>query len=97
MSLRTILSIAILAFLTITIMQNTTESEFIILGVSIVVPKTTMLTTISVSAFLLGVLVSWPRRKKHKITDRDDDTDEYDNTTKRNNSTLSDEDRDYIS
>lgn len=97
MSFRTILSIAILAFLTITIMQNTTESEFIILGVSTVVPKTTMLTTISVSAFLLGVLVSWPRRKKHKITDRDDDTDEYDNTTKRNNSTLSDEDRDYIS
>lgn len=97
MSFRTILSITVLAFLTITIMQNTTESEFIILGVATVVPKTTMLTTISVSAFLLGVLVSWPRKKKHKITDCDDNTDEYNNAAKRNNSTLSDEDRDYIS
>jgi uncharacterized integral membrane protein len=97
MSLRTILSIAILAFLTITIMQNTTESEFVILGVSTVVPKTTMLTTISVSAFLLGVLVSWPRRKRNKHTEYDESSDENDNTTKRNNSTLSDEDRDYIS
>ncbi len=97
MSFRTILSITVLAFLTITIMQNTTESEFIILGVATVVPKTTMLTTISVSAFLLGVLVSWPRKKKHKISDHDDDTGEYNNAAKRNNSTLSDEDRDYIS
>lgn len=97
MSFRTILSIAILAFLTITIMQNTTETEFVILGVATVVPKTTMLTTISVSAFLLGVLVSWPRRKKIKSSTDFESSSEQQDHSKRNNSTLSDEDRDYIS
>jgi hypothetical protein len=78
-------------------MQNTTETEFVILGVSTVVPKTTMLTTISVSAFLLGVLVSWPRRKKIKSSHDFESSSEQQDNSKRNNSTLSDEDRDYIS
>ena len=97
MSFRTTLAIVIIAFLTIVIMQNTSETEFIILGVATVVPKTVMLTTISVSAFLLGVLVSWPRKKKEKNMNRYESDDEHEHTTKRNNDTLSDEDRDYIS
>lgn len=97
MSFRAILSIVILAFLTITIIQNTTETEFIILGVAMIVPKTTMLTTISVSAFLLGVLVSWPKRKKIKSPLDSESSSEQQDNSKRNNSTLSDEDRDYIS
>ncbi|WP_342647729.1 hypothetical protein [Mucilaginibacter sp. CSA2-8R] len=97
MSFRAILSIAILAFLTITIIQNTTETEFVILGMSAIVPKTTMLTTVSVSAFLLGVLVSWPMKKKSNTMERHEDYNEQVNPTKRTDDTLSDEDRDYIS
>jgi hypothetical protein len=97
MSFRTILSIAILAFLTITIIQNTTETEFVILGISVIVPKTTMLTTVSVSAFLLGVLVSWRKNKKGNNLERHEGYNEQVNPSKRTDDTLSDEDRDYIS
>ncbi len=78
-------------------MQNTSETEFVILGVSAIVPKITMLTTISVSGFLLGVLVSWPRRRKSRNVEHRDDDQEQGYFTKRTNDTLSDEDRDYIS
>ncbi len=78
-------------------MQNTSETEFVILGVSAIVPKTTMLTTISVSGFLLGVLVSWPRRSKSRNPEQSGDDYEQGHATKRTNDTLSDEDRDYIS
>jgi len=80
-------------------MQNTDEAVFTILFASVKLPKLVMLTAVSVSAFILGILVSRPSRPKTK--DRynayDDEEDEVDDRTKGKHDTLSDEDRDYIS
>jgi len=57
-----------------------------------------MLTAVSVSAFLLGVLAARPRKKREPVYDDGyDDNDEEDEQPRRRPDTLSDEDRDYIS
>jgi hypothetical protein len=97
MSARTILALVIAVLLTVVIMQNNEPVKFTFLFADIYIPKLVMLTAVSISGFLLGVLVASPRKKK-QITDHDhsagamDDT--HDNRTRPN--TLSDEDRDYI-
>ncbi|WP_345953164.1 hypothetical protein [Mucilaginibacter sp. PAMB04168] len=98
MSFRTTLAIIITVFLTVTIMQNTEETEFVILFVPVTLPKLVMLTAISASAFILGILVSRPRQKKvvrRYEDDQENDTD--DEHPRRRPDTLSDEDREYIS
>ncbi|GGI50191.1 hypothetical protein GCM10011425_14030 [Mucilaginibacter galii] len=58
-----------------------------------------MLTAVSVSAFILGILVSRPKRhrKDDPYNVYDDDEEEQDERPKGRRDTLSDEDRDYIS
>ena len=99
MSFKTTVAIIITIGLTILIMQNTDEAVFTVLFASVKLPKLVMLTAVSVSAFILGVLVS--RLGRPKIEDRynnyDDDGEDDDDQPKGRRDTLSDEDRDYIS
>ncbi|QJD97490.1 LapA family protein [Mucilaginibacter robiniae] len=95
MSFKTIIAIIITIALTITIMQNPEPATFTILFVPVTLPKLIMLTSVSVGGFLLGVLVSRPKRNRYSNhpypNDEDEDNDDG------SSSTLSDEDREYIS
>ena len=99
MSFKTTLAIIITVGLTILIIQNTEEAMFTILFASVKLPKLVMLTTVSVSAFILGILVSGPSRKKARehYDDDDENGDEENDQPRRRPDTLSDEDREYIS
>ncbi|MDT3405035.1 hypothetical protein [Mucilaginibacter terrae] len=98
MSFKTIIALLLLIFITAVLLQNTDEAEFTILFIPMTVPKVAMLTSVSVSAFLLGVLVARPRRKARRDEDDDLDNDDYINDGDgRRTDTLSDEDREYIS
>ncbi len=100
MSFKNTISLIITIGLTVLIMQNQEDAEFTILFASVKLPKLVMLTAVSVSAFLLGVLISRPAKTKLP-----EHYDEYDNEEVEENSgrprrrpdTLSDEDREYIS
>lgn len=99
MSFKTTLAIIITVGLTILIMQNTDEAVFTILFTDVKLPKLVMLTSVSVSAFILGILVSTPSKRKvtahYDDFDEDEEEDDFPNNGRRD--TLSDEDRDYIS
>jgi hypothetical protein len=99
MSFKTTVAIIITIGLTILIMQNKEEVEFTILFASVKLPKLVMLTAVSVSAFLLGVLVSRPVKAKQpeRYAEYDDDEEDDDNRPRIRPDTLSDEDREYIS
>jgi len=99
MSFKTTLAIIITVALTILIMQNTDEATFTILFTDVKLPKLVMLTAVSVSAFILGILVTRPTKRKVAAHDDDfeDDEEEDNYPTKGRHDTLSDEDRDYIS
>ncbi|MFD1255855.1 hypothetical protein ACFQ3S_03520 [Mucilaginibacter terrae] len=99
MSFKTTIAIIITIGLTILIMQNQGEAEFTILFASVKLPKLVMLTAVSVSAFLLGLLVSRPGRTKQpeRYHEYDDEEENDDDRPRRRPDTLSDEDRDYIS
>lgn len=99
MSFKTTLAIIITIGLTILIVQNTEEATFIILFASVKLPKLVMLTAVSVSAFILGVLVSRPSHKKIRDHYDNDDEEGYNENDqpRRRPDTLSDEDREYIS
>jgi uncharacterized integral membrane protein len=95
MNFRITISIIITLALTVTIMQNQEESEFIILFVPVTLSKLVMLTAVSIGSFILGILVSRPR--KRQLVTSDEDSPAPDGYTDRRPNTLSDEDRDYIS
>jgi len=99
MSFKTTFAIIITIGLTIVIIQNTEDVTFTLLFVSVKLPKLVMLTAVSVSAFILGILVSGPSRKKVQdhYDDYDEEEDDDNDRLKRRTDTLSDEDRDYIS
>jgi uncharacterized integral membrane protein len=99
MSLKITLAIIITIGLTILIIQNTEEATFTILFASVKLPKLVMLTAVSVSAFILGVLVSGSSRKKVRdhYDDYDDEGEDENDQPRRRPDTLSDEDREYIS
>jgi uncharacterized integral membrane protein len=99
MSFKTILAIIITIGLTVVIIQNTDETTFTILFIPVALPKLVMLTAVSVSAFILGLLVSRPGKSQtqsyyNQYEDEEEDDNEY---PKKRHDTLSDEDRDYIS
>ncbi|MVN89780.1 hypothetical protein [Mucilaginibacter aquatilis] len=79
------------------LLQNTDEAEFTILFLPHTVPKVAALTSVSVSAFLLGILVSRPRRKSQLQREESEDDDYINHSNNQRTDTLSDEDRDYIS
>ncbi|WP_295773249.1 hypothetical protein [uncultured Mucilaginibacter sp.] len=79
------------------LLQNTGEAEFTILFLPLTVPKVAALTSVAVSAFLLGILVSRRRRKSQPRREESDDDDYLNDSNNRRTDTLSDEDRDYIS
>lgn len=100
MSFKTILAILITIGLTVVIIQNTGTAEFTILFVPVSLSKLVMLTAVSVSAFLLGLLVATPGKRKvqERYDDYDDEpNDDDDDRPRRRPDTLSDEDREYIS
>jgi hypothetical protein len=99
MSFKTTVAIIITVGLTILIMQNQDDAEFTILFTSVKLPKLVMLTAVSVSAFLLGILVSRPGKPKklQRYDDYNDEEEEDNDQPRRRPDTLSDEDREYIS
>lgn len=99
MSFKTTVAIIITIGLTILIMQNQEDAEFTILFTTVRLPKLVMLTAVSVSAFLLGILVSRSGKPKklQRYDEYNDDEEEDNDRPKRRPDTLSDEDRDYIS
>ena len=99
MSFKTIVAVIITVGLTILIMQNKAEAEFTILFTEVKLPKLVMLTGVSVSAFLLGILVSRPTKAKQpeRYANYDEDEENNGDHNIRRLDTLSDEDRDYIS
>ena len=99
MSFKTTLAIIITAGLTLLIMQNTDEAVFTILFTDVKLPKLVMLTAVSVSAFILGILVSRPRSRKivERYDEYEGEDDDDDRPVRGRRDTLSDEDRDYIS
>lgn len=99
MSFKTSIAIIITIGLTILIMQNKEEAEFTILFTSVKLPKLVMLTAVSVSAFLLGILVSRAAKAKQpeRYAEYNDEEEDDDNRPRRRHDTLSDEDREYIS
>lgn len=97
MRLSTIIAILITIALTVVFMQNTDEANFTLLFVNVKISKLVVMTAVSVSAFILGILAGRPR-KVRRPSDFEDDDDEFDNTDRLHKpNTLSDEDRDYIS
>jgi uncharacterized integral membrane protein len=91
MRLKTITALIITVLLTVVIMQNTEPEWFTVVFVRIQIPKLVMLTAFSVSGFILGVLVAWPKKRK-PIDTHYPDGDRGNFKTR----TLSDEDKDYI-
>jgi hypothetical protein len=99
MSFKTTVAIIITIGLTVLIMQNSDEAVFTIFFTDVKLPKLVILTAVSVSAFLLGVIVSRPGRPKQQAPyeDYDDEENGESNRAGRRPDTLSDEDREYIS
>ncbi|MBS7563556.1 hypothetical protein KHS38_03980 [Mucilaginibacter sp. Bleaf8] len=95
MSFRTLVSLVITICLTILIVQNTDEAVFTIFFVPVKLAKVAVLTSASVGGFLVGVLVSRPKRRKSN--DENSPISNVENTDPRRSDTLSDEDREYIS
>jgi uncharacterized integral membrane protein len=94
MNFRTIVAIVITISLTILIMQNADEAIFTVFSVNVKLPKVAVLTATSVGGFLLGILVSRPR--KQKVYNAPSYPEDEGSRPKRPD-TLSDEDREYIS
>jgi uncharacterized integral membrane protein len=99
MSFKTTIVIIVTIALTLLIIQNPEPVSFTIFYMPVVVPRLVMLTAMSVGGFLLGVLVSRPRKIKQEQYryDDDEDDDRDDDRPKGRYDHLSDEDRDYIS
>lgn len=98
MSSRTILALIIAVLLTVIIMQNNEPADFTLFFSDVKIPKLVVLTAVSIGGFLLGVLAAAPRKRKQLTDDDYDDHDDLNTPPSRNqSSTLSDEDRDYIS
>ena len=91
MSIKSIIIIALTVLLTVAIMQNTDAVPFTFLFFTFYLPKLVIMTTVSVFAFIMGILVGRPKKVKKDVND-----------SRQNNSggdlsdTLSDEDREYI-
>ena len=91
MRIKTIIIVAITMLLTVVLMQNTETVKFTFLFTDFYIPKLVMMTLVSVVAFILGVLVGYPKKvKKPGGTLMEDDF------KKGISNTLSDEDKDYI-
>ncbi|MDB5111001.1 MAG: hypothetical protein JWR67_2115 [Mucilaginibacter sp.] len=92
MSIKTIIAIIITALLTIILMQNTDSVKFTLLFGDVYISKLVVMTAVSVTAFILGIIVGRPKKAKYDIGGYHDSIHKKDDTN-----TLSDEDRDYIS
>jgi uncharacterized integral membrane protein len=92
MRIKTMFIIFITVLLTVVIMQNTDKVLFSFLFAEFRVSKLVVLLAVAIVAFIIGVLVGRPGRPKY-IPGQIEETD----TLKKQTSTLSDEDRDYIS
>ena len=91
MRIKTITVISITALLTIFLMQNTDSVNFSFLWADFRISKLVMMTAVSVTSFIIGVLVGRPKRVKKF---GGNETDIYSGNIKTN--TLSDEDKNYI-
>ena len=91
MRITTVIALLITVLLTVVIMQNNQPVSWTFLFMDFYVPKLVMLTAVSVSAFLLGLLVGLPSRRRYNNKTNVSADDKQHNTD-----TLSEEDRNYI-
>ncbi len=92
MRIKTMIIIIITILLTVVIMQNNDPVPFKFLFAKFYTSKLIVLLSVSVIAFIAGVMVGRPGRPKY-IPGQDPET----GLEKKESNTLSDEDRDYIS
>ncbi|MDR6941295.1 hypothetical protein [Mucilaginibacter pocheonensis] len=92
MSIKTIIIVVITVLLTAAFAQNTDKVPFAFLFANFYVSKLTMMMTVAVVAFILGLLVGRPKKAKFDIEGYHDNIHKKDDPN-----TLSDEDKDYIS
>jgi uncharacterized integral membrane protein len=91
MRIKTIVVILITVMLTIVLMQNTEPVSFSFLWATFRMSKLVMMTAVSVTAFILGILVGRPSRVK-----RLGGTFIEGEHQREDPNTLSDEDKEYI-
>ena len=91
MRIKTMFIILITVLLTVVIMQNTDEMPFKFLFAKFYVSKLIILLAVALIAFIIGMMVGRPRRKKY-MPEPEVEVD----GVKKHPDTLSDEDRDYI-
>jgi len=84
--------VIIAVLLTVVIMQNTGPVYFNLLWATFHISKLVMLLLVAIVGFIIGVLVGRPGRPRY-TPGHDDENEAVNKPT----STLSDEDRDYIS
>ncbi|MEO6850097.1 MAG: LapA family protein [Mucilaginibacter sp.] len=92
MRIKTMIIIIITVLFTVVIMQNTDAVFFKFLFATFRISKLVMLLVVALFGFIIGVLVGRPGRPKY-VPGHDDEIE----TSNKPASTLSDEDRDYIS
>ena len=92
MRIKTMIIIIITVLFTVVIMQNTDAVFFKFLFATFHISKLVMLLVVAVFGFIIGVLVGRPSRPKY-VPGHNEDIE----TSNKPTSTLSDEDRDYIS
>jgi uncharacterized integral membrane protein len=90
MSIKTIFVIAVTVLLTVILMQNTDAVKFTILFTDVQISKLVMMTGVFVTGFILGAIVTRPKKAKYDIGRYHDEVHHDDPDT------LSDEDREYI-
>lgn len=92
MRIKTIFIIIVTILLTIIMMQNNQEVKFNILFSQFYISNLVVMAAMTVTGFILGLIVS--RQRRIKI---DDSQPSLNNPNGTKTSTLSDEDKDYIS
>jgi hypothetical protein len=94
MSFKTIFIITVTVLVTIVLMKNTDEVDFWLFGTTSI-SKLAILGVMFILGFIIGILIARPRKKA--VTTEPVSEDSQTPDSKEKPSSLSDEDREYIS
>ena len=96
MNAKTIFIIIISALVTIVLMKNTDEIDFWFFG-DASVPKLAVLGIMFFTGAIVGFVLGRPRKKELRKEDNELESSDHQSPGHENRTTLSDEDREYIS